>query len=228
MATSLEIKIDKLIRSNRRSIGLEINDKAELIVRIPKSISLKNVQKAIEPKRAWIEKKQAIVRSKNLNYRPKSFTHGEEFLYLGNYYKLRIIKDADQIFHFDDDFILLENYKIKAKALFIYWYKQQSRKIISERVKYFAELHGFSYGHIKITNARKRWGSCTGKNNLNFTWRLVLAPVEIIDSVVVHELVHTKIKNHSKKFWSNVFKIMPEYSEYNKWLKENGYLLNIE
>lgn len=224
----MDIKIDMLIRSKRRSIGLEINDKAELIVRIPKYISLKNLRKAIEPRKAWIEKKQAIVRENNSNYNPKNFEEGEEFLYLGKKYKLRIIKGTEQIFHFDNEFVLSEKYKVKAKALFIYWYKQQAGKIILERAKYFSALHDFNFGSIKITNAAKRWGSCTGKNNLNFAWRLILAPPEIVDSVVVHELVHTKIKSHSKKFWNKVYKIMPEYPAYKKWLKENGYLLNIE
>lgn len=224
----MKIKIDKLIRSNRKSIGLEINEKGLLIVRAPGSVSLKNIHRVVESNRKWIERKQKSLTEKKSYYNPKFFIEGEEYLYLGNSYKLRIIKDAERVFEFDNQFILSEKWQIKAKAIFIYWYKLQAQKNINERVRYYANEYEFKYGRVKITSAKKRWGSCTGKNNLNFTWRLILAPIEIVDSVVVHELVHTKIKNHSKKFWANVYKIMPEYPEYNKWLKENGYFLNLD
>lgn len=224
----MNIKIDKIIRSKRKSIGLEINEKGLLIVRAPGSVSLKNIHRVVESNRKWIERKQKSLTEKKSNYNPKFFIEGEEYLYLGNSYKLRIIKDAERVFEFDNQFILSEKWRIKAKAIFIYWYKLQAQKNINERVRYYANEYDFKYGRVKITSAKKRWGSCTGKNNLNFTWRLILAPIEIADSVVVHELVHTKIKNHSKKFWANVYKIMPEYPEYNKWLKENGYMLNLD
>jgi predicted metal-dependent hydrolase len=224
----MNIKIDQLIRSKRRSIGLEINDKAELIIRAPRHVSIKQIENVVELRRNWIEQKQIFVREKFSNYKPKNFTENEEFLYLGKSYKLFMVKDEKEKFYFNDAFFLAGKWRVKAKALFIYWYKQEAKRIIRERVKHFAGLYEFKYNHIKITNAKKRWGSCTGKNNLNFTWRLVLAPLEIIDSVVVHELVHTRTKNHSKKFWSDVFKIMPEYPRHNQWLKENGYLLNLD
>jgi len=224
----MKLEIDKLIRSKRRSIGLEINDKAELIIRAPRFATNKQIEQAVESRRNWIEQKQKLIRNKYSNYKPKMFVEGEEFLYLWEKYPLSFADDEQLIFQFDEGFILSRKWEIKARPLFIYWYKQEAKRIISSRVKQYAGNYGFNYGEIKITNARKRWGSCTGKNNLNFTWRLVLAPLQIIDSVVIHELVHTKIKNHSKKFWSEVYKIMPEYPLHNKWLKENGHLLNLD
>jgi predicted metal-dependent hydrolase len=224
----MNITIDKLIRSKRRSIGLEISSEGQLIVRAPRYATSQQIEKAVESKRSWIAEKQELVRIQNSNYKPKMFVEGEEFLYLGKSYKLSIVEDNDTIFQFNAGFYLSRKWKVKGRALFINWYKQESKRIIRERVKHFAGLYAFEYNHIKITNAKKRWGSCTGKNNLNFTWRLILAPMEIIDSVVVHELVHTRTKNHSKKFWSDVFKIMPEYPRHNQWLKENGYLLNLD
>ena len=78
---------------------------------------------------------------------------------------------------------------------------------------------------IRITGARTRWGSCAGER-LNFTYRLAMAPLEVIDYVIVHELVHIEVKNHSKTFWKRVEKIMPGYKRRRRWLKENGYSLD--
>lgn len=101
-------------------------------------------------------------------------------------------------------------------------YKKLARETIPARVAEFATEYGFIYNSIKITSAMTRWGSCTSKKNLNFTYRLVLAPEFVRDYVIVHELCHLRQMNHSKKFWNEVAGIMPEYKIAEKWLKENG------
>lgn len=95
-------------------------------------------------------------------------------------------------------------------------------QIIPERVAYFAPQIGVTYGRITIRNQRTRWGSCSGKGNLNFNCLLMLTPPEIIDYVVVHELCHRKQMNHSPAFWAEVEKILPDYKERRLWLKKNG------
>ncbi|MBK7452806.1 MAG: M48 family metallopeptidase [Anaerolineales bacterium] len=80
---------------------------------------------------------------------------------------------------------------------------------------------------MKISSARTRWGSCSPDGTLNFTWRLVMAPLEVIDYVVIHELAHLRVKNHSSKFWDVVKAIDPQYKEKRKWLRENGGKLNL-
>lgn len=101
-------------------------------------------------------------------------------------------------------------------------YKQQAKELIIPRVHEYADKYGFVFHAIKITSAMTRWGSCTSKKNLNFTYRLVLAPEFVRDYVIVHELCHLRQMNHSKKFWSEVAKIMPDYKLAEKWLRENG------
>ena len=108
--------------------------------------------------------------------------------------------------------------KIKALA-------DQALKIIPARVEYFARIIGVTYGNITIRNQKTRWGSCSSEKNLNFNWKLILAPPEVLDYVVVHELCHLKEMNHSKAFWDEVGKVMPEYETYKLWLKENGWKL---
>lgn len=101
-------------------------------------------------------------------------------------------------------------------------YKKLAKETIPPRVQEFAKEYGFSYNTVKITSATTRWGSCTSKKTLNFTYRLALAPQEVIDYVIVHELCHLRQMNHSSKFWDEVRAIMPEYKKQEKWLKENG------
>ena len=98
----------------------------------------------------------------------------------------------------------------------------QALKVIPERVAYYAPKVGVTYGSITIRNQKSRWGSCSAKGNLNFNCLLMLAPSEVLDYVVVHELCHRKQMNHSKAFWLEVEKVLPNYKEVRKWLKEEG------
>lgn len=98
-------------------------------------------------------------------------------------------------------------------------------RVIPERVKVYAEKIGVTYGRITIRNQRSKWGSCTAKGNLNFNCLLMLAPGEVLDSVIVHELCHRKYMNHSDKFYTEVLRVFPEYRKWDKWLKDNGNIL---
>ena len=99
---------------------------------------------------------------------------------------------------------------------------QKALSVIPDKVKYYAEIMGVIYGRITIRNQKTRWGSCSSKGNLNFNCLLMLAPSEILDYVVVHELCHRKQMNHSKAFWLEVEKVLPDYKESIEWLKEEG------
>lgn len=99
---------------------------------------------------------------------------------------------------------------------------QKALSVIPDKVKYYAEIMGVTYGRITIRNQKTRWGSCSSKENLNFNCLLMLMPDKVLDYVVVHELCHLKQMNHSKKFWKEVERYMPDYKNYKKWLNENG------
>jgi len=103
--------------------------------------------------------------------------------------------------------------------------KRRAQEIIPQRVELYSQQTGIKYSKIRISNARKRWGSCSAKGNLNFSWRLSLAPLEVIDYVVVHELAHIVHKNHSRKFWKLVSEIYPQFKLCRKWLRDKGRLL---
>ncbi len=223
---SFEVKVDKLIRSERKSISLQITYDGSLVVRVPFGVSKAVLYNFVNKHKTWIKKKQKEAREK-LNFVKKDFKDGEEFLYLGKNYKLTVVSDQKVPIFFDQGFFLSQNYHRFAKEIFVDWYIKEAFNIIPKRVDLFAGKMGYTYNKVKITSARTRWGSCSHKKNLNFSWRLITAPISVIDYVVVHELVHLKEPNHSKRFWDKVKKILPEHQMYRNWLKQNGCLLNM-
>ena len=100
---------------------------------------------------------------------------------------------------------------------------QLAKKVLPQKVEYYARIIGVTYGRITIRNQKTRWGSCTYEGNLNFNCLRMMMPADIVDYVVVHELCHRLEMNHSKKFWDHVAKILPDYKVSRRWLKENGY-----
>jgi len=101
-------------------------------------------------------------------------------------------------------------------------YREKAREVFEQKAAYYALRMGVTYGRIAVRDQKTRWGSCSSQGNLNFNWRLVLAPPGVLDYVVVHELAHRKEMNHSAKFWAVVKAAMPDYMRYESWLKENG------
>ena len=104
-------------------------------------------------------------------------------------------------------------------------YIEIARDIFTRKTEYYARIIGVSYGRISIREQKTRWGSCSSKGNLNFNWRLILAPEEVLDYVVVHELAHRREMNHSKAFYAIVESVLPDYRKARKWLRDNGQLL---
>lgn len=191
------------------------------MVRAPIRASDKAIGDFVELHKSWIEKKLAQVGSRVVEP-PKRFVHGEKFMFLGKSYPLEIVTGQKKLLVLGGSFYLSASVLDKAELIFERWYRRQAKKIIQERVENFAGEYGFQYLGIKITSAKTRWGSCSSTGSLNFSWRLILAPLEQVDYVVVHELVHTIQHNHSKRFWRKVEMIMPDYKERKKWLTKNG------
>lgn len=103
--------------------------------------------------------------------------------------------------------------------------RERARIYLQKRLEHFCKNHRLSYNKLRITSAKTRWGSCGPTNNVNFNWKIILAPPQVIDYLVVHELAHTVEKNHQKPFWKLVEQMDPQYKENRKWLKKHGYLL---
>jgi len=221
-----KIKIDKLIRSKRKTISLVVTQDATLVVRAPLTTPIEYIQDLVMKKRLWINRRQQISREMNRKNPPKEFVSGEAFLLLGNVYRLKIVDNAVDI-ELGDSLKIPKHFLPHAKHYLINWYRKQAQTKITERVEWYAKLAGLRYESIRITGAEKRLGSCSVNGKLNFSWRLIMAPLGIIDYVVIHELSHLEHKNHSNRFWNKVKTMIPEYEQRGKWLKDNSFLLTL-
>lgn len=220
--------IDQLIRSNRRSIGLEVHPDGRLVVRAPRYASVKEIEEVVKNKQKWIEKSRARLSRRSPAYKPKTFTAGETFWYLGEQYPLQLADRTRPLLVLDGCFSLSKNTQLNAKDVFVEWYREETRQITTDIIQDYSRIHGFRVNQVRVTSARTRWGSCSGKNNLNFTYRLCMAPFSVVTYVVVHELVHLNIRNHSKAFWREVEAIKPDYKGDREWLKQSGHLLRLD
>jgi predicted metal-dependent hydrolase len=222
----MSIKIDKLIRSKRKTVGLEVTPDASLIIRAPRNLSRREINEIVDKESPWILKKQQFFRENHTKIREKDFIEGEEFLYLGSVYKLKIVRNTGRALTIDDNFFCLsDDYVGNARGVIESWYQERAYEVVSERVTFYSCLSGIKFKQINITDAKKRWGSCSPGGNLNIAWRLVMAPLRVIDYVIVHELSHIEIRNHSKEFWRRLGIIIPDYKRDEKWLIDNEHFL---
>ena len=154
---------------------------------------------------------------------------------MGNDYPLKLIEDEGRFtrvklidgqltVNLNKDLPLEKRQEVIRKKL-EQWYIIKAKEIIHERLELFIAKIGVKITTVRFKNQKTRWGSCSQKGNLNFNWKLVMAPTYIVDYVVVHELCHLIQMNHSKEFWQQVGRQIPDYKERRKWLKENGIKL---
>ena len=222
----MQIQIDKLTRSKRRTIALIVERDGTLSVRAPMRVSHAVIEAFIQQKADWIMRTREKL--KTIKQPPtRQYVDGEKFLYLGSFFDLKLVQSQRPSLQFGSGFTLSHGMQEKGELYFTKWYKERAYEIIAIRVKEYAQKYHFIPRQVKINSARTRWGSCSSKGTLNFTWRLVMAPLEVIDYVVIHELSHLRVKDHSRKFWNVVEAIDPEYKKKRKWLRENGDKLNL-
>jgi predicted metal-dependent hydrolase len=221
-----DIPVEKIIRSRRRTLSLEVTPAATLIVRAPLKASSAYIEEMIRQKSSWILRKQDEMKRRPLS--PcHEYTEGELFLFLGRSYPLHIVEGGSMTIERSDKLCVSHTFMPRIRNQLKRWYMEEARKELQARCIWFSMKTGLTPASIRITDARKRWGSCTHTGSINFSWRLVQAPPEIVDYVVVHELVHIDQPDHSKKFWGKVRKIMPDYERRRKWLHDNERLLGI-
>ena len=226
---NVRMKIDQLIRSDRKTIAILVRRDGTVIVRAPHRATNQQIMGFVEQKRAWIEEKLLQASQRTAQAAPRAFAAGERFRYLGGEYPLEIVRRARPALSFDGAcFTLAESSLPRARETFEAWYRAEARRVISERAQVLAAHHRLAYSKIKITSARTRWGSCSSLGTLSFTWRLVMAPLPVIDYVIIHELAHLVERNHSKRFWDRVKAMLPDYAKHVRWLKENGFHLSLE
>lgn len=225
-------------KSKRKTISIQVKADGSVVVKAPVFLSNGEIQKFVMEKENWIVRKQQEMRERNASVKKIGYTDGEMMLFQGRSYVLQVIKHsfvkAARITVKNEESILLVeipsdgNVQVESDAVrsvILNWYVTQAAELIPQRVKYFHQYSPEEIHNVTIKDQKTRWGSCSSKHNLNFNWRLILVPSEVLDYVVVHEISHLRHMNHSKEFWKEVERVLPQYKASEKWLKENGNML---
>ena len=217
----------ELVRSNRKSIGITIERDAQVVVNVPIDLDEQTIEKHIHKKRFWIWEKLAIKKDSLENIVQKQFVSGESFSYLGRNYRLKIVDDNSELKLKNGWFTLGQKKQQKAKEIFKSWYSEHLKNKIDERLKIICEKSNLKKPDFRIMELGFRWGSCTKEGILNFNYKIAMAPMGVIDYIIVHELVHLKIHTHNEKFWKEVSRVMPNYLEKKEWLRLKGHELSL-
>ena len=216
-----------IIRTKRKSLSLEIREDGALLVRAPLRAPATLLHDFVESKRGWIDKHRERM-SKLQESRRRSHGGEKRFFFLGTAHRLGFFDpDGRSFLELASEGFRLYGKPVRAKVMLKAFYLKEAKKIFSYRVGHYSQKLGFNFRLLRITGAMRRWGSCSGENDINLPWRLVMAPLELIDYVIIHELCHIKHKNHSRAFWKEVGKHLPDYKERRRLLKEHGFKYNL-
>lgn len=228
-------KIEFILKksSGRRTMCITITDKAQVQIAAPYHSSFKQIEAFIGEKSGWIVNKiEAALRNKSV-IDAKSFSDGEEFLFLGRKCVL-LVKELDikrPRIGFDGHkwtvvvpWGLSEQGRQEAvKKKMVKWYRSQAEEILGGRVFHFSRIMKKEPKKIAIRTQKRIWGCCDyAAQTIHLNWLIILSPIKVIDYVVVHEMSHLFIPNHSQRFWNKVAQYMPDFKEYRKWLKNNS------
>jgi len=217
--------------SRRKTMSITVKPDGTIRVAAPKGTAAKTVQDWVTSKSKWIAAKLAEVELANRQVVERSYQSGEEFSYLGRPMRLELFDPPQQAktkVRFREGTIQItcpDCSPAAVKAALETWYRWAAGRYIRARVGHYQSQVGGKLGRITIREQKTRWGSCSAQGNLNFNWRIMMAPPEIIDYLVVHELCHLVHLNHSPSFWNLVASIIPDYKARKDWLRKNGHQL---
>lgn len=221
-----------IIKGKRRGISLEILPIGTLVVRVPKRYNKSYILNVIKANEEWIYKKVKLINEKNNILINREYTSGESYLLLGEYYKLNVTySNESRKVNVDSSEktinLLVDKKNNDIRSELLIFYKEFALKYIQERIEFYLSKFNHIPKEIRVKEQKRRWGSCTGDNKLLFNWKIIMAPKEVIDYLVIHEMSHMEHKNHSKDFWNSVGEILKDYKSYRIWLKENGVTLEL-
>ena len=220
----MSVKPDEIIRSRRKTLAITIDSFSRLIVRAPLAMSEARIFAFLEEKEAWILKKKEARQGVGICLPPENL-NGYELILLGEKCKIYVVDTARVRYDGDTKSIYLPEKNPQEKL--IKWLKDNAKRIFTTVTERTAKCMGTSYKSVMITSARGRWGSCSGDNALHYSFLLIYAPKDVLEYVIVHELAHTKHKNHSKTFWAEVEKYVPDWKAKRNWLKLHSGLMEV-
>lgn len=223
----------EVVRSRRATADIVIERDGRVLVRAPETIPNQRIEDLVTAKRLWIYKTLAEWRDLNATRVLREYRNGEGFLYLGRSYRLSLIgrQEAPLVlrggrFYLRRD--LVDRGEVAAaKAAFQEYFIARGLERIASRVQYYAPKVGVMSRRVDVRELGHRWASCSPKGNLAFHWKCMMAPPTIIDYIVVHELCHIHQLDHTRSFWNEVDKVMPDFQERKEWLKKYGAAMDV-
>jgi len=224
----VEFEYEIIYSSNRKTVNISVERDRSVIIRVPEGLSLEKIKNIVKSKENWINDKINHEQKYPVKLEPKEFVSGETLMYLGKNYQLSVVDKVIEGVEFNQRFLISKSNQKIANKLLKDWYMNRALLKIEQRVKLFGQSLGVCFNNIKVSDMKYRWGSCTPNNNIIFNWRLIKAPLYVLDYLIVHELAHLLEPNHTPKFWNIVSIQVPQYMKAKKWLKEKGYLLEID
>jgi predicted metal-dependent hydrolase len=189
-------------RRRVKNARISINHELEIKVVIPLWYKERDLKQLIAEKQKWIEKQLVYFREEQ-KYIP--LLNPGEILYLGQ--------------------AINPGFDTADRLQLDHWYKKAAKEIYHARIGKLAAEHGFAYNKLTLRSQKTRWGSCSKKKNISLNWKLIKAPLSVIDYVILHELTHTQYFDHSKSFWQKLSLVCPDHKQRIQWLKKYGRYL---
>ena len=216
--------------SKRTKVTITVERDRTVVVHAPNRVSEEAITRVVEAKRHWIYEKTRHGRKyEELPHPPgKELVNGESVLYLGRSYRIEVVDDDAESIRLDQRFLIPASLVSHKKGVMREWYIARAKEQILPRVAKRARELGVSFGEARIVDSRYRWGSCTVRDNITLNWRLIKAPMYVVDYVIAHELAHLLEPNHTPRFWNIVCAQTPTADGARGWLKAHGQLLEEE
>jgi len=221
-----------VIRSDRRRSAAFRVDQSGVSFRVPKEICHQKIVELVEKKTPWIRKKLEYAASLTPP-RLLDFENGDPIPYLGKTYCLKVqVGDYSHVELVGEDILVSVVKQHLTNSLHIQlvlerWFLDEAAILLAERLDFYAPIVGVRPTGMQVKAFKARWGSCKMDGQIQFNWRLIHGPVDVLDYVVVHELCHILQHNHSAAYWSEVARVMPDYAVRRKWLSQNGNALTM-
>lgn len=218
----------------RKTLSIEVKPPGIVKVTAPYRTSRDKILEIVKGKGKWIVEKLAIAETVEYKNPRKEFISGEELLYLGKGYPLQLVFDNKvkriEVGLSQERFVVITNTedRDKIKDAVEAWYRKQGQAVVHERVEYYKEIINREPKSVKVKEQKRRWGSCTSRGDIYLNWKCIMAPIELIDYIVVHEMCHLIYMDHSAHFWGEVRRVLPDYRERREALKYQGVEYNLE
>jgi len=217
-----------LIRTNRKTVAIHVNQDATVEVRAPLRAAKAEIDRMVASKLDWIRKHQSIRAARTEQKAAFSLRYGDTALFQGKPYPIEARPGNRAGFDGQRFYLPPGLPPEEIKRLMIRTYRLIAKNVLTDKAMAFGRRMGVAPAAVKINGAKTRWGSCSAKGSINFCWRLIMADEDTIGYVVVHELAHIREQNHSERFWALVAAVFPDYKARRERLKELQRRLNVE